>query len=200
MDDDGVDLSARYLSQLTRFELNLKRPLNDWITPFAGFRCVEFNELLAYAATPGGGDPVPMFVRSLNDLYGFQIGSDITLWDRGGPFRVLATGKAGVYGNSARNRADDGGHSGDPDYVDSASTGHAAFLGEICLAGTYQITDRLTARVGYQVMWLDGVALASEQQPRLDPAHDPEDFGSPSVATGGTAFYHGLVAGFDLRF
>jgi len=195
-----VDLSARYMSQLNSFELNLKQPVNDWITAFAGFRFVEFNELLAYTATPAGDDPLPLFVRSFNDLYGFQVGSDITLWDRGGPFRVAATGKAGVYGNYARNRSDDGGDSGNPDFVDSASTGHAAFQGEIGVVGTYQITRRLTARIGYQVMWFDGVALASEQQPRLDPAHDDQDFGSPSVATGGTAFYHGVVGGFDLRF
>ena len=105
--------------------------VNGWITAFGGFRFVEFNELLAYTATPGGEDPFPLFVRSFNDLYGFQVGSDITLWDRGGPFRAAATGKAGIYGNYARNRADDEGYSGDPDYVDSASKGHAAFLGEI---------------------------------------------------------------------
>ncbi|MEI8374826.1 MAG: hypothetical protein WCJ35_18535 [Planctomycetota bacterium] len=194
---DGVDLSARYISQLTSFELNLKRPITDRITVFGGFRYVEFDELLSYSATPvGDNHPVPLNAQSFNNLYGFQIGSDITVLDRG-PFQLLATGKAGIYANSARNRA---GGNGDPDFTDFASTSHAAFVGEIGLNGSYQITPRLAARIGYQVMWLDGVALASKQQPCLDPAHDVEDFGSPSVDTGGTAFYHGVLGGLDFRF
>ena len=195
---DGTDISAQYLSSLSSFELDLKRPLTDRITLFAGFRFVDFDETMAFYATVGGTAVPPLFVRSFNDLYGFQLGSDITVWDRGGPFRLLATGKAGIYGNWACNRADDAGQR--PGYVDSASTGHAAFLGEIGVAATYQITPRLTARAGYQVTWLDGVALASQQEPRLDPAHDPTDFGKPSVATGGMAFYHGVMGGFDFRF
>jgi hypothetical protein len=195
---NGTDISAQYLSSLSSFELNFKRPVTDRITLLAGFRFVDFDETMAFNATVGGAAIPPIFVRSFNDLYGFQLGSDITLWDRGGPFRLLETGKAGIYGNWACNRADDAGER--PGYVDSASTGHAAFLGEIGVAATYQITSRLTARVGYQVTWLDGVALASQQEPRLDPAHDPTDFGKPSVATGGTAFYHGVVGGFDFRF
>jgi hypothetical protein len=195
---DGTDISAQCFSDLSSFELNFKRPVTDWIALFAGFRFVEFDETMAFNATVGDAAIPPIFVRSFNDLYGFQVGSDVTLWDCGGPFRLVATGKAGVYANSASNRADDAGER--PDYVDSASAGHTSFLGEIGLVGTYQINCNLTARVGYQVTWLDGVALASQQQPRLDPAHDPDDFGSPSVATGGTAFYHGVTVGLDYRF
>ncbi|MCY2995699.1 MAG: hypothetical protein NTY19_48805 [Planctomycetota bacterium] len=217
---DGVDLSAGYRSQMSSFELNLKRPIGDWISVFGGFRFVELNELLSYSATPVGGtlllssapiggtlpapsskpiqgNPLPMFVRSFNDLYGFQLGSDITLLDRGGPFKLVATGKAGIYANYASNQADMGVDSED---VDSASTCEGAFLGEIGLNCTYQITPRLAARVGYEVMWINGVALASQQQPRLDPVHDNQDYGSPSVAAEGTAFYHGVAARLDFRF
>jgi hypothetical protein len=195
---NGVDVSAQYLSQLSNFELNFKRPVNDCITVFAGLRFVELNERLTINSTPGGGDPLPIFVRSFNDLYGFQLGSDITVWDRGGPFRLLTTCKAGVYSNFTRNRADNGEENST--YEDSASATHAAFLGELGVFGTYQITKRLSARLGYEVMCLDGVALAPEQQPRLDPAHDPDDYGSPSVATCGTVLYHGVVGNLEFRF
>lgn len=196
-DAEGVDLSAGYRSQMSSFELNLKRPIGDWISVFGGFRFVELNELLSYSATPVGGEPLPLFVRSFNDLYGFQLGSDITLLDRGGPFKLVATGKAGIYANYASNQSDLGD---DSENVDSASTCEGAFLGEIALNCTYQITPRLAARVGYEVMWINGVALASQQQPRLDPVHDEQDYGSPSVAAEGTAFYHGVAAGLDFRF
>ena len=196
--EDGIDLSAGYRSQMSSFELNLKRPIGDWISVFGGFRFVELNELLSYSSTPVGGEPLPMFVRSFNDLYGFQLGSDIMLLDRGGPFKLVATGKAGIYANYARNQADQGVM--DSDDVDSASTCEGAFLGEIGLNCTYQITPRLAARVGYEVMWINGVALASQQQPRLVPVQEEHVHGSPSVAAEGTAFYHGVAAGLDFRF
>ena len=139
-----------------------------------------------------------MFVKSYNNLYGFQLGSDVTVWDKGGPFRLVATGKAGIYDNFARNWA--GNAEVGPDYADSADTHHAAFVGELSVVATYQINCRLTARLGYQLTCLDGVALASQQEPRLDPAHDPDDYGSPSVATHGTAVYNGVVGGFAYRF
>lgn len=200
VDPNGVDFTAKYISQVNSFEMNLGRPVADRIDLFGGFRFVDFNEVLSYSATPDDQAPIPLFVRSFNALYGFQLGSRVTLWDRGGPLRLVAAGKAGIYDNFASNRADDGGTSGDLDYVDSASTQHTAFLGEASMNCKYQLTSHLEAHIGYQVMWLDGVALASEQTPLLDPAHDPLDFGSPSCATDGTVFYHGFLGGISLSY
>jgi len=194
-----TDLSSRYVSQVSNFELNVKRPVNDWITGLAGFRFVEFNEHLGLFMDQHEVFSPHVHVMSFNDLYGFQLGTEIKVWDRGGPFRLGALGKAGIYGNSARNRAllyDDPAE--DPG-VDSASKSHLAFVGEIGLVGTYQISRRLAVRIGYQVMWLDGVALASQQEELLDP-FEPTSPPGASVDTGETAFYHGVVGGFDLRW
>ena len=144
----GDYLSNQYVSNLSSFELNFKRPVNDWMTVFAGFRFVELDENATFIES----DPLQLSMRSFNDLYGLQLGSDITLWDRGGPFRLTATGKGGIYSNFARNRAEDGELYSD--YVDSSSATNTSFLGEIIVAGTYQITSRLAARIGYQLTWL----------------------------------------------
>ena len=45
----------------------------------------------------------------------------------------------------------------------SASTNHAAFVGETGLQCKYQVTDALLLRAGYEVIWLEGVALAPGQ-------------------------------------
>ena len=54
----------------------------------------------------------------------------------------------------------------------------------------HNLTDRLSARVGYQLLWLEGVALATDQLDNSNP--------SIPIATldnGGGVFYHGGFAG-----
>ena len=43
-------------------------------------------------------------------------------------------------------------------YGESASTNHAAFLGEIDLQCKYQVAKGLVLKAGYEAMWLQGVA------------------------------------------
>jgi hypothetical protein len=195
---DGIGISARYLSNLDSFELNVKRPVNDWLTVFGGFRFIEFNETTVFTVSDGGDDTASLFVRNFNDLYGFQIGSDITVWDRGGPFRVLATGKAGIYGDCARGRVDDGEQQ--PRTLGSPLRWNTAFVGEMGLVGAYQITPRLTARLGYELLWLNGMTLVPEKVLQPNPGNEAGAFAEPNVATTGTVFYHGVMAGVDFRF
>ena len=164
------DFYTQYVSELSSFELNFKRPVNDWMAVFAGFRFVELDENVTGITS----DSWQVSLRSFNDLYGFQLGSDITLWDRGGRFRLTATGKGGIYSNFARNRAEAAGYASD--FVDSASTTNTSFLGEILVAGTYQITSRLAARIGYQLTWLERVALLSQQESQLGAGYETPYF------------------------
>ena len=48
-------------------------------------------------------------------------------------------------------------------FPESASTNHAAFLGEIDLECRYQVSPRLSLKLAYQALWLEGVALAPGQ-------------------------------------
>ena len=50
-------------------------------------------------------------------------------------------------------------------YRESASTNHAAFLGEIDLQCKYQVTERLSLKLAYEAMWLQGVALRAGPDP-----------------------------------
>lgn len=69
---------------------------------------------------------------------------------------------------------------------------NTALLGEIGLFGVYQLTDAIAIRAGYQLMWLDGVALASEQVQ------------TTNFATGtdvqGDVFFHGALIGVEARW
>ena len=71
---------------------------------------------------------------------------------------------------------------------------NTAFLGEIGLVGVYQLTDTIALRAGYQLMWLDGVALASEQV-------QASNFATGTGAdVHGDVFFHGALLGVEAQW
>lgn len=181
--DDTSDV-LRFDSQLFSAEVNLRHNTRDWLSLFTGFRYVEFDEELDFGVQL---DTVPAVYHfdANNFLYGWQIGADAGLLSLGERFRLMSIIKAGIYGNHAdweqRIVA-----AGIP-MTDGNEFGHTAFVGQIDLLGTLRITEHCALRGGYQVMWLEGVALAMES------------LVAPPEATG-DVFFHGATAGLELRF
>ena len=78
--------------------------------------------------------------------------------------------------------------------VSAAETAdRAAFLGELAFTANYCLTDNLTARLGYDLMWIEVVALASDQVPATN------FFTGAGIAPDGGAFYHGGFVGLEYR-
>jgi hypothetical protein len=144
-------------SSLYSSEFNGRWRATEDVTLLAGFRWIEFGDWLKAQQTLA---PATTMYRTdvNNHLYGFQSGASVALWDGGGPLYVNFLGKAGIYGNYA-----DQNTSG-PMVSTSYNEGvRAAFVGQCTLAGTLQLTPRMSVRSGYTVLWLDGVALAPGQ-------------------------------------
>jgi len=92
--------------------------------------------------------------------YGFQIGGHWSIVARG-PFALTGLVKVGMFANNAAEST--GVSIYRKMYWESASTTHAAFLGEVGLRCKYHLTERLLLKAGYEAMWLEGVALAAGQ-------------------------------------
>ncbi|HEY2826720.1 MAG TPA: hypothetical protein VGJ04_03895, partial [Pirellulales bacterium] len=75
------------------------------------------------------------------------------------------------------------------------SGGQVAFLGELGLNGNYQFTQNWFLRGGYQVFWVDGVALAPEQ---LDFTNTPAS--GTHIDKTGSLFMQGANAGLMARW
>ena len=184
----GDAISAAYASQLHNAEINGLRQFNDRLSLLAGFRYTELDE---HAAANLVNSAVPFDYDSTtrNRLFGFQLGGQATLWNQCGPFTLDAVGKAGIFNNSA---AQDSAFS--TGLVTLPATGRddrTAFIGEVGVTGTCQLTDHLALRGGYRLLWIDGVALASDQLSVSDFANNAGFNGS------GDAFYHGAFAGLE---
>ena len=112
---------------------------------------------------PGGtaGNYGPFWqAKTQNNLYGGQIGVDAKLLEVG-RFSIDALIKAGVFDNAATQSAVVS--MGKLPYPTQASANRAAFVSEAALQAKYQLTKGLAFKLGYEALWLDGVALAPGQ-------------------------------------
>lgn len=191
------DYSGRYTSGLMNFELNARRELSDRLTFLAGIRYLSLTEDLhigeAAHLSPVFDITSNTAYHTTNDLFGGQIGLDSHLWQRG-IFGVDGLIKAGVFNDLATAsgvRQSSVGLNG----AGSASTNQISFVGEVALAGRCQISQSLSIRAGYQLMWVDAVALASNQDPGLIQGGM---FPQPSTMnTDGCPLYHGAFVGVE---
>ena len=151
-----------YASELYNGEFNLGRQYSPNLRVFTGFRMLELNERLDIFIDAGGDSNA--IGDANNYLYGWQLGADGSLTNAANPLQINVIGKAGIYHNNAEIR----GERYFPPFgalqasaVDEQDV--TAFVGELQILGTYPLTNRLAVRGGYQLLFVDGVALASDQ-------------------------------------
>ena len=204
----GADIvDADYSSSLHSVEANLlccdyscrsscegPQRCREW-APFVGFRYLNFNEDFDLSSTDFQEGTSVYEVNTRNNLFGGQLGGRYRISQ--GEWSYEAVGKAGIFANAAEQNA--------PAIVDfldverrpaqSESGGNVAFVGEINLTGIYHINEVWGLRAGYNLMWLEGVALAPDQ---LDFTDTPDS--GTGLDTSGGVFLHGLSAGLEARW
>jgi hypothetical protein len=88
-------------------------------------------------------------------------------------------------------------------YFESASTNQVACLGELGLKCKYQVTQKLLLKLGYEALWLQGVALAPGQISDTYCYYaGPQNtyVQALGINCGSGVFYHGATAGVEYSF
>lgn len=165
-------------SNLHSLELNLVHHWNPRTRLFFGARWVQANE----DAEDGPGNTI--FLR--NSMYGAQLGAEYLLWDDGGPLTLTTGLAAGLLYNRASRDASFGA-------LPQDSRSSTAFLGELGITARYRLTDQLSLRAGYRLLWLNGVAAFSAAEVASINDGDP-------VGTSAGRFHHGATLGIEFRF
>lgn len=185
----GTTIAGRYITMLDSTELNIRRQHSDRITLLGGFRMIELRDQARFVLNNGVARGHYDYD---NKLYGGQLGSNLDLSPRGTRWLANVETKAGVYNNLVKGGIYEyqgfnfiGTFNGD-----EANT---AFVGEINLNTGYRLTDHMTLRTGYQLLWIENVALASDAAVRslLNPSL------LRIVSDDQGLFYHGATAGID---
>ena len=199
---DTQAMAWDYGSKLYNAECNVRWDPYPRVTMLGGFRWVNLGENLQGELSPPtvAGEKPFWSGWTTNNLYGFQIGADGKVLERG-RFSIDGLVKAGIFDNDAeQTTAVSVIHKSV--YSASYSTNHAAFVGETGLQCKYRVTNSLLLKAGYEVIWLDGVALAPEQIPET---YTTTHWHNSSVQALGIncssgAFYHGATAGLEYSF
>jgi hypothetical protein len=183
-------IDADYVSTLNSTEVNYRQAPNNRISWLAGFRWVEIHEELGVDAD-FGGNMSDIGWNVDNHLYGAQTGAEVLLLDRGGPLQLTSWFKGGIFGNDADNDFALNQTVG-PDLAFTTEKGDVAFMGDIAFLGRYRLNDNVSLNSGYQLLWFDGVALASEQIFATNVVT------GGGIDTDGFVFYHGALLSMDI--
>ncbi|MFI5330876.1 MAG: BBP7 family outer membrane beta-barrel protein [Desulfobaccales bacterium] len=184
-----------YDTKLFNAEFNLRWNLSSRLTLLAGCRWVQLAENLQGSLVPLEGFKPFWNSSTNNNLFGLQIGADGKIWGRG-RFSINGLVKAGAYLNHAAEST--GVSIFKVLRPSSTTTNHAAFVGEIGLQCKYQVSKALGLKVGYEALWLAGVALAPGQIQETYTIK-PDTVRALGVSLSGV-FFHGATAGLAYSF
>ncbi len=188
---DVQAVQASYDSDLFSVEANYHYWIYEGITLLGGLRYVSLNDDLTEIL-----DAAPQTftydTSTRNDLYGAQVGIN------GAPDEPIfgclvpaAFAKVGVFGNDARQRSllDTGAAS--LAVHDSAS--RVAWVGELGISTELQLSRYVSILGGYSMLWLDNVAIGSDQVVVND------FFNSVGIDNRGSAIFYGANLGIGLQ-
>lgn len=175
-------------TSLYNTEFNLGKRLTPNLRGLVGFRWVELHDRLEGGFLFGGPLIPFMDLNTYNRLYGGQAGLDVTLW-QSARWELSSTIKGGVYADYATVRADRG-------TVVELKTEKTAFVGDLGFNSKFRLTQRCAVRLGYQMLWIGGLALAPKQIDTVYYIPPP----SSTAATGSSLFAHGVSVGLEASF
>ena len=166
---------------------------DDWLV---GFRYVGVEEQSSlYLVCCPEDLPVDYRVKTRNNMFGAQVGRRMRwTWSN---WALEGWAKAGLLGNSQEGiqppLIDYTGTQQRPAY--SAWRGQVGFIGDINLSAVYRLTDVWGIRAGYNLIWIDGLALAPNQY-----NFSVDDPISPILVSGGGIFMNGANLGLEARW
>lgn len=177
---------------------------NHHLNMLHGVRWIEVNERFTYntvrTLAPSGASFTT--ITTFNELVGYQLGlrweSDITC-----RLHLMLESKAGIYANmsSQRTQISSSAVAGGGLPVEAATRNDVAFASEAIGALTYDCCSWLSLRLGYSLLFVNGLALAPENfvsQPTPGRGAVPR---SPAIVNNhGGILYHGGSVGLEVRF
>lgn len=172
----------------------------NWL---AGVRYFRFNEGFRYGSvafgetfgSDGGINEAYLDFDVRNSLIGAQIGSDAN-WLLIGRLSGFLGCRAGIYGNHIRNRAELVRGDGLQGFDLRSHKNDVSFLGELNTGLNYWFTNNISGYLGYRVVFVNGVALSTNQIPQFLA----DTNGMLAVDSNASLVVHGFMAGGQVAF
>lgn len=186
------------------FELNMRRfftSANCWWQSswWVGMRYVRVDDDAVYNTQGASGD-LAYTIDADNDLFGAQFGMDsaLRLTTR---WTLSMFGEIGVYGNRATYDSTIALNNATTVIQETTASRRASMVLEAGFLSTFKIVPRGTLRAGYQIVYIDGIALGSDsfnfQTGGASPLGTALAGRQASINDNGNALYHGPTVGFE---
>ena len=174
------------------------RTAPDWKLPCSSYALDNLSTCppLYYPGGRAGSYPPFWQTNTKNNLYGAQIGVDAKLLELG-RFSLGGLIKAGVFDNNAEQTTVVSMTK--KLFTAQAATNRAAFVSQADLELKYQLTRGLTFKAGYELLWLDGVALAAGQIQETYTTSAPSAR-ALGVNSGSSVLFQGATVGLEFSF
>lgn len=196
-------VGVRYSSDLQSAEANLVQCCccrdcfggGRSIELISGFRFLDLDESFGITAFDSAESTSTYRVSTDNDLYGTQIGARYRVCR--GRWNWEATGKTGIYANHMEQEQAPIIDFPNFQFRSGRSTDETdvAFVSDLNLTAIYQLNCVWGVRMGYNVIWLEGVALAPDQ---VDFSNTQSS--GRKLVDGGGVFLHGVNVGLEARW
>jgi hypothetical protein len=198
----GVEMNYRVHSRLGHDQLVMD-PNGDWHRAadagfekeyLVGLRFIEMDERFDWNATDittgtvTVGDDGEYRIRTMNDMFGYQMGTGMTY--QAPRWSIGTFVKGGVFLNRASGRSQLNFTADDTnDFNQRMVENQLAFVGEAKLQAKYNVLPNVSLRAGYEMLLITSAAIAPNQA----------TFTSDTTYLNTTAnpFYHGAVFGVD---
>lgn len=187
-------MTASLTSRIHNAEFNLVCPTSCCgFSILGGFRYFNLDERFNLNSEDVLDGTSDYRIGTDSHLYGGQVGANLKR--RWSHLELEFLGKVGVFGADTRQRTFLGDNNNTSILRDlRVQSGQAAFIGELGFNGTLHITETLFCRAGYNLIWVDGVARATDQLDFTNTA-----LSSTALHTG-SAFFHGVNVGLEARW
>lgn len=190
--------SLSYSTALDTVELGFRRRWTDpnsmwqgsWL---AGVRHFYLTEQFGFDSQSSNG-MLDYDSSTVNSMTGFQLGADLWLAAQNG-LDIGLFGKVGVYGNRMKQGSRYFATSINPAINETMDGERTSFVLEAGAMANWRVNQNLTVRAGYQVLLLDGVALASDQFSENPPFLQPSP--GSALVDDGELIYTGFNVGVE---
>ena len=133
----------------------------------------------------------------LNDLLGVQVGGQ-GVFLRIGQLSLEGSLKVGLYNNySSQNTSVSLAKTM---YIASASSSQLAYSGDGLIQLKYQIAQDIKLKLGYQVLWINQIALAAGQVSRSSSSQTPAGLTANGVNANSSILFQGGTIGLEYVF
>ena len=188
--NNAVFHSQRYRSELYSVELNRRWWGWDVFSVKAGIRYINIDEEFEFLSVNNVAASGEFRVETDNHMFGPQLGIELSQPTGNWTFQSRFVGGVMLNINDESTLF----RNGSSVWVNNSFNDEDfAWTLDVGVMATYHFSDRLSARVGYEGWFVDGVVIAVEQQ--LTPID--LNMGLRSDARG-DIFYHGATAGIEL--